>query len=156
KIREQISTDQGIRKDAARKAALKSCVTSKDDALFSDYPFRALMPIEVKRVKPHHTKETNDELKKRIDALEAQYAQRPVSFGPCVAIPSQLGCPELARQIAQLKQELVVYLNATRYADVAESRYLYWIKTAVDIREEQGLVNASMQPSELAMWRREI
>ncbi len=157
KMRERIGADQATKRDAARKAILKSCVTSSEDGLFSDYPFRALMPIERIRVNPIHTKEKNDELKKRIDALESQYAHAIVSIvGPCANLPSQVGCPALARQIAQLKQELALFLAATQYADVAESRYLYWVKAAADIREEQGLVNGALQPSELAMWRREI
>lgn len=142
---------------------LSHCTTGADDFIFSDYPIRSLMPLPKSREQPFYTAMTTDKLNADLANLKAAY-DRGFSFGggnrgghvDCRRVPQFRGCQDLARQIAEKEREKDVYLADQARWDLAEARYRYWIEEIARAREEAGVVNGALSPSELAMYRREI
>jgi len=141
-----------------RRRALDFCTTREGDIAFSDYPLRALMPIEVVRQKlTPNTAQHKQDLEKQIANLQAAYAARRAPFvPPCSTTPNQLPCIAIRNRIASLQRELDLFLADNESRDLAESRYAFWVETISRARADEGLINGYLSISELAMYRREI
>jgi hypothetical protein len=145
-----------------REAALKRCSNQPGDVIFSDYPFRALMPLHKTRKIVGVKKE---ELEKELKALQEQYAKKRVYYGGhgggggsalCPDLPEHFQCRAIEKQINEKSQELDLYKLNNDQRELAESRYRYWIEEIAAEREEDRAIGGGLTASELAMYRREI
>jgi hypothetical protein len=149
-----------------RGSTIRLCTNRTRDIVFSDYPYRALMPIKKDRVvaTPDNAK-VIAEYDRQITALDARYKetrQFKIPFGSamgtlnstCNQNPLLADCPAIANAIASTKTAKDVAQG--HFQNVAESRYKYWIESVARDREDAGLINGALSEPELAMFRREI
>jgi hypothetical protein len=147
--------------EASRTSIIDSCAARDEDLIFSDYPYRSVMPLSRDRVNAHFAVSQRDELQKRISALEEKYRNEGISYGgtllaKCPNVPHLAACRSIKNQINSLKAQLSLVTSAHAYKDVAESRYRFWIEETSQARQDDGLFDALTIPAELAMYRREI
>lgn len=158
---EKCETDKEGKLDVAeRMKIVEECTTRANDIVFTDYPYRVLMPIENTHKRTVYTTPRKDELTKSISSLKNKYANTTVKVWkvriPCPQAPQSDTCRSIQNQIRAQENELNLFLAENSFRDVAQSRYLFWIEEIAQAREEDGLVNGALTPSELAMYRREI
>lgn len=149
--------------EKTRSAAVMQCTTIKQDIAYSDYPYRALMPVEqanFTRVssEKQSLEKRRDQLNAALDALAFRVPGRDFSCREAGArVPDHYPhCAEFARELVEVEKRLTVIEKTDAIRQTAEGRYSRWIKAIARARSEDGLIDGYLSPSELAMYRREI